>query len=79
MKGIFGLVGLLLTLAVVGVLVKKQLATSSQGVPALQAPVPAGADSAGAPKASAQPVQEQYRQALEAAVQAPRAMPDDDK
>lgn len=77
MKGIFGLVGLLLTLAVLGVLVKKQLAASSQGMPALQAPAPASADGAVAPLVQSQPAQEQYKQALEAAVQAPRAMPDD--
>lgn len=77
MKGIFGLLGLLLALAVVGVLVKKQLAASGQGLPVLQAPVPASTDGAGAPPVQSQPVQEQYKQALEAAVQAPRAMPDD--
>jgi hypothetical protein len=35
MKGVFGLVGLLLALAIVGVVVKKQLDSTSQRVPAL--------------------------------------------
>jgi hypothetical protein len=35
MKGVFGLVGLLLALAIVGVVVKKQLDSTSQRVPVL--------------------------------------------
>ena len=41
MKAVFGLVGLLLALAIVGVVVKKQLDTTSQRVPALAPAVPA--------------------------------------
>ena len=43
MKGLFGLVGLLLALVIVGVVVKKQLDTTTQRVPALTPVVPAGA------------------------------------
>lgn len=82
MKGIFGLVGLLVALAVVGVLVKKQLGATSQIVPALQSPVPVNPDGAasavdGTVKAQSQQIQQQYKQAVEATLQAPRAMPDD--
>ncbi len=39
MKGIFGLLGLLLSLVIVGVLVKKQLTSTQQMLPALEAPM----------------------------------------
>lgn len=82
MKGIFGLVGLLVALAVVGVLVKKQLGATSQIVPALQAPSPNNPDGSasatdGTFKAQSQQIQQQYKQAVDATLQAPRPMPDD--
>ena len=55
MKGIFGLVGLLVALAIVGVVVKKQLAATQQS----------------------QQIQQQYKQAIEGAMQQPRPMPED--
>ena len=61
-----GLVGMLLALLVVGLLVKKQL----------------GADAPpGAAVSSTQPreAQAQFKQSLDAAMQAPRAMPDEAK
>jgi hypothetical protein len=78
MKGIFGLVGLLLSLAIVGLLVKKQLGTTQQIVPALQVPAAISADGvASAPtgtvKEQAQQVQDQVKQALDAAAQKSRA------
>lgn len=82
MKGIFGLLGLLLCLAIVGVLVKKQLASTQQMVPALQVPMatdPQG--SASAPAATvreqSQQLQQQYKRALEGALQQPRTIPDE--
>ena len=82
MKGIFGLLGLLLCLAIVAVLVKKQLASTQQIVPALQ--VPTATDSQGSASAPAttvreqsQQLQQQYKQALEGALQQPRAVPDE--
>lgn len=79
MKGILGLVGLLLALAVVGVVVKKQLASSRQGVPALQTTVPAATEATGGGQAQSQPLPQQYKQALEVTVPAPRPLPDDSK
>ena len=43
MRSLFGLVGILVVLAIVGVLVKKQLASTQQAIPALQLPATAGA------------------------------------
>lgn len=82
MKGLFGLVGLLLSLAIVGVLVKKQLASTQQIVPSLELPVPANSDGAstaptGTVKEQSQQIQQQYKQALDAAMQKSRAEPDE--
>ncbi len=74
MKGLFGIAGLLLTLAVTGLLIKQQLATSKPGASLLKAE-PDGAASAAL--ASPKNQTQQYKQALEAAMQTPRAMPDD--
>lgn len=64
MRALLGLAGLLLALAVVGVLLKKQLAP-------VQAAAPGGTTQ------PSRPVQQSYQQAVEAAVQAPRPVPDD--
>ena len=82
MKGVFGLLGLLLCLAIVGVLVKKQLTSTQQMVPALQVPGATDPQSlASAPAATvreqSQQLQQQYKQALEGALQQPRAIPDE--
>jgi hypothetical protein len=83
MKGIFGLVGLLLALAIVGVVVKKQLSAIQTPVPAL-APVGglpgAAADPAASPatvREQSQQMQQQFKQSVEGAMQQPRPMPDD--
>ncbi|HYP69829.1 MAG TPA: hypothetical protein VEP93_03045 [Variovorax sp.] len=71
----FGLLGLVLALAVVGLLVKKQLTTA---VPAL--PSATGAAVApSAPASNPRQVQEQFKQSLDAAMQQPRALPDEAK
>lgn len=78
MRGLFGLVGLLLVLAVAGVLVRKQMAAVQAPVPALQ--TPAGEiiePPAGDVRQQSQQSQQQYKQALEGALQTPRPMPDD--
>ena len=79
MKGLFGLVGLLLALIIVGVVVKKQLDTTTQWVPALTPVVPGGA--APAPAATvreqSQQVQQQYKQAVEGLMQQPRPLQDE--
>jgi len=79
MKGLFGLVGLLLALAIVGMVVKKQLDATSQRVPAL---APAASGGATAPEGAtvreqSQQVQQQYKQAVEGLMQQPRPLQDD--
>jgi hypothetical protein len=80
MKAMFGLVGLLLTVAIVGLLLKQQLGTSRQSVPSLQIASPSGSEPAASAatatvKEQSQQVQQQYQKALEAAMQ-PRAESD---
>ena len=70
-----GLLGLMLALLVVGVLVKKQ--TGSLALPAgASAPSSSGTS---APAVRAQPLQAQeaFKQSLDAAMQQPRALPDE--
>lgn len=87
MRGIFGLIGLLVALVVTGVLVRQQLKATYAPVPALQVPATAGdADQSGAntitlpasgtPAQQSQQMQQQFKQALDNAMQA-RPMPDD--
>jgi hypothetical protein len=68
---VFGLLGLVLALLIVGLLVKKQVGGSA----APQLP-----GSAGTPAASvrdqSQQIQQQFKQSLDAALLAPRKMPD---
>ena len=79
MKALFGLVGLLLALVIVGVVVKKQLDTTSQRVPALTPAVPGGTASAPAAtvREQSQQVQQQYKQAMEGLMQQPRPLQDE--
>ncbi len=72
----FGLVGLGLALVIVGLLVKKQLGTTV--APALPS-VPGQEAPAASPASNPRQVQEQFKQALDAAMQQPRAMPDEAK
>ena len=73
MRVVFGVLSLLVVVAIIGVLAKKQLGA---GV----AP-PVSPAAAGAPVLSGTPQQQvqQFKQAAEAAVQQPRPMPDDTK
>ena len=75
MRAIFSVLALLVVVAIVGMLAKKQL---SAGV--APAPAPAGAP-AGVAVPSGTPKQQvqQYEQALRGAMQQPRPMPDDAK
>ncbi|HSV60739.1 MAG TPA: hypothetical protein VLJ19_17715 [Variovorax sp.] len=67
-----GLVGMLAALLIVGLLVKKQLGAA--------APAPgAAATPAAAATSNPRQTQEQFKQSLDAAMQAPRAMPDEAK
>ena len=78
MRAVLGVVSILIVLAVVGLLARKQL-----GVPAvpihLQNPVLVDPSSpAATPQIPSQQIQQQIRQSVEAGMQ-PRAMPDDEK
>ena len=74
MRGLFGIVGLLLTLAIVGVLVKKQVsAVTTVAPPAGFASAPAGATV----QQQSQLLQQQVKQSVEATMQQARPMPDD--
>jgi hypothetical protein len=70
MKAIFSIVGLVMAVAIVGLLAKKQLT----GTPPAATPTVSGAPALGG---SPQQQVQQFKAAAEAAVQAPRAMPDD--
>ena len=81
MRAVFGVLGLLIVLAIVGVLVKKQLSSNRQAIPALTVPGP-GTDSATTKPARTMPeqsqqIQQQYKQALDGAMQQARPMPEE--
>jgi hypothetical protein len=78
MRALFGVVGLLIVLAIVGMLAKKQMSSVNE----IKVPTIAGAASAPAqPGATVQQqsqnIQQQYKEAAEAAVQQPRTVPDE--
>ncbi len=81
MKGVFGLISLLLSLAVVGFLVKKQFASTQQIVPSLEASTRGGsqtaASSPGAPGEQSKQLQQQFKQAVQDAMQRPRTVPEE--
>lgn len=86
MRSLIGVLGLLIALAVVGLMAKQQLASTRKIVPALNAPADAAVstDGAGKPqpqadtvKTQSQQIQQQYTQALEQAMQKPRVDPDE--
>jgi hypothetical protein len=73
MRGLFGLVGLLVVVAIVGLLARKQLAS-------VAGPAAAPGAVAGAPAPAPKQQVEQVRQTVDALMQqAPRTMPDDTK
>ena len=78
MRALFGVLGLVVVLGIVGWLNKTQLASTRQAIPSLAAP---GADPASAPAATAreqsQQMQQQFKQSVEAAMQQARPLPDD--
>ncbi|MGB3450198.1 MAG: hypothetical protein WBA58_06835 [Giesbergeria sp.] len=77
MRMAFGIVSLLVALAVVGMVIKKQLAATRTAIPVLQ-PATAASEPANVRQQSQQ-VQDQYRKALEGALQQARPMPEDGK
>ncbi|MDQ0570480.1 hypothetical protein QFZ42_002314 [Variovorax paradoxus] len=76
----FGLLGLVLALAIVGLIAKKQLTTAVvpalPSVPGAASPGPAAGEAPADVRTQAQQVQTQVKEALDAAAQA-RKMPDD--
>ncbi len=82
MRAVFGVVGLVVTLALVGVLVKKQLSATRAPVPSLQpAPGVSGAASAptGTVRDQSQQIQQQVKEQMDSLMQQARPMPDDAK
>ena len=94
MRAVFGMLSLVVVLAAVGLLVKKQLGGSYLAIPALASPTsttsttsptsPDGrastvVDPTATVKAQSQHIQLQYKQALDSALQTPRALDDAEK
>jgi hypothetical protein len=84
MKGVFGLVSLLLVLAVVGLLAKKQWSSvSAIKLPSVTSPAnndaanPPAITPGGTAQQQSMQIQQQIKAAAEAALQQPRPMPDD--
>ena len=76
MRGVFGIMGLLLTLAIVGVLAKKNFSSvTTVAPPAGMASAPAGASA----KEQSQLLQQQVKQSVDNTLQQARPMPSDDK
>ncbi|MBV5297231.1 MAG: hypothetical protein JZU64_03600 [Rhodoferax sp.] len=82
MRGLLTFIGLLVALGVTAILMRKQMTSVQMPVPVLQAPTGTPATAVtpvpGNATQQSQQIQQQYKQALEAATQA-RPMPDNDK
>ncbi|KRD13946.1 MULTISPECIES: hypothetical protein [Acidovorax] len=84
MRAVFGLVGLVVALAVVGVVVKKQMSAMRTPVPTLQttatgAPAPTTSAGSGTVRDQSQQIQQQVKQQVEGLMQQARPMPDEEK
>lgn len=82
MRVIFGMVSLVVVLAVVGLLAKKQLVATRSAVPSLAVPAGEGAPTLkvnpeATVKTQSQQIQQQYKQALESAMQQPHPAPEE--
>lgn len=84
MRGIFSVVGLMIVLAVVGVLVKKQLNAPPLIPASFERPgqlesvrTPPTAATGTSPQVASQQLQQQIRQSIDASMQQARPMPDD--
>ncbi|MFZ2306903.1 MAG: hypothetical protein WAW73_02720 [Rhodoferax sp.] len=73
MRAVFGVFGLLIVLAIVAVLAKKQLGALNTPTPAGVTTLPAGAT----PQQQSQQIQKQIGQTVESTLQQARPMPDD--
>ena len=83
MRGLFGLVGLVVVLAVVGLLAKKQLAAVQPPAVAVPGAAAIATDPASAPagnvREQSRQMQDQVRQQMEGLMQQARPMPDSEK
>jgi multidrug efflux pump subunit AcrB len=80
MRSIFSILGLLIVLAVVGMLAKKQLGSLAGSAP--KAPAESGvtlptAAPGASPQQQSQQIQQQIKQSVDAALQQPRPMPEE--
>ncbi|RYF28536.1 MAG: hypothetical protein EOO33_00665 [Comamonadaceae bacterium] len=81
MRMVFGLVGILVALAIVAVLAKQQLASTRGAVPAVTvpgAPAPAAGASAATVRDQSLQMQQQVKQQVEGLMQQARPMPEDE-
>ena len=79
MRAVFGVLSLVIVLAVVGVMAKKSWQSSQESLARQTPSLPAGhnqGSEAATVREHSQQVQQQYRQQLESALNAPRPMPD---
>ena len=79
MKAVWGLLSLVVVLAVVGVLAQKSWRSSQESLARQTRSLPAGhnqASEAANVRDQSQQIQQQYRQQMESAINAPRPMPD---
>ena len=77
MRAVFGVLGLVVALALVGWLARAQLASNRQAVPALSVPGAAPASAPATVREQSQQIQQQFKQSVEAAMQQARPVPDD--
>ena len=77
MRAVFGILGLVVVLGMVGWLTKTQLASNRQAIPSLATPGTEPVTPTGTVGGQAQHIQQQVRQSLEAAMQQARPMPDE--
>lgn len=77
MRALFSVLGLLLVVAVIGLLAKKQL--SSVAAPPVGPAIPGSTATVDAKPATPQQTVQQFQQAVQGQMQQPRPMPDDPK
>ena len=77
MRAVFGILGLVVVLGMVGWLTKTQVASTRQAIPSLAAPGTEPVTPEGDVRGQSQQIQQQVRQSVEAAMQQARPMPDE--
>ena len=80
MRAVFGMLGLVVVIALISLLAKSQLTANRQAVMVLPGAASAVAtDASTTLKAQSQQLQQQYKQALDAVLQTPRPLPEPEK